>query len=393
MLKKLATRFAVLVVAVLPFVGQPLTAAASSGGTLFAITGTNQNFLSRVDPSTGVVSHIEDLAGPNQNLQAVNLAGDPATHRLFVIRSDGLNNEVLTIDSTSGNILADKPVNAQVDQIGFDSSTGTLWLLGFSGISTLDPATGLTTVVVGLGNTCCGILSMAVVPGAHTIYVNNFDPGLPASDQILTVDTSARTVMSSPVVEAAVRIISYDTGNGGLFGLRDCCPRQLVKVDPANATDTVVDSFTNDPSTINTFAMAVDPSTDTVFADAQTSTQDQVVSMSDQGPALIISPPTTETVWSMYFETPATVITPGSIIADVKSALSSGAITNAGVASSLLAKLNAAKAARGRGQCATAALIYHAFIAEVRAQSGKAIAPATAGRLVSEAQFLIANCP
>ena len=52
-----------------------------------------------------------------------------------------------------------------------------------------------------------------------------------------------------------------------------------------------------------------------------------------------------------------------------------------------------AQAARERGQCKTAANIYEQFINDVNAQTGKSISVATASRLVSEAQFLIANCP
>ena len=73
-------------------------------------------------------------------------------------------------------------------------------------------------------------------------------------------------------------------------------------------------------------------------------------------------------------------------------ALASGAIDNAGVATALLSQLNAAAAARAAGHCSTAANIYTAFINAVGA-SGRHIASATATQLVTEAQFLIANCP
>jgi hypothetical protein len=77
----------------------------------------------------------------------------------------------------------------------------------------------------------------------------------------------------------------------------------------------------------------------------------------------------------------------------VNSAAASGAIDNAGVATALIAQLDAAAAARANGQCTTAANIYSAFINAVTAQSGTHISAATAAQLVSEAQFLIANCP
>jgi hypothetical protein len=383
---------------VLPATGQPLAAAAAAPGTLFAITGINQNFLSRLDPATGVVSQIEDLAGPNQG-QLVTLTGDPSTHRLFTIRTSFIANEVLTIDSQSGNVISTKQVNASANQLAFDSASSTLFLLGFNGISRLDPATGAITPVASLSGFCCGVDSMAVVPGGQTIYVNHDNPGFggPPTDQILTISTTNGSVTPSPVVPGSVRIVSLDSGNGGLFGLTDCCPRQLVKVDPSTAADTTVGPFDTSGLAM-TFAMAVDPSTHTVFADLQSfptfdTTQDQIVSINDvSGSFSLSASPATDTVWSMYFEPPV-VITPDSIETDIRSALASGAIDNQGIANSLLVKLNHAEYARSRGQCDIAANAYRAFINEVSAQSGKHIASTTAAQLVSEAQFLIANCP
>jgi hypothetical protein len=59
----------------------------------------------------------------------------------------------------------------------------------------------------------------------------------------------------------------------------------------------------------------------------------------------------------------------------------------------LLAKLNAAAAARARGNCATAAHIYQAFINELQAQSGKGIDAAAAAIMIADAQYLILHCP
>ena len=114
--------------------------------------------------------------------------------------------------------------------------------------------------------------------------------------------------------------------------------------------------------------------------------------MNDQTGATTVSAPIDQIVWSLYFE-PVVVITPESIMADVRTALASGAITSAGVATSLLAKLDAASAARSRGQCNVAASVYQAFIDQVNAQSAKSVGAATATQLVTEAQFLIASCP
>jgi hypothetical protein len=89
----------------------------------------------------------------------------------------------------------------------------------------------------------------------------------------------------------------------------------------------------------------------------------------------------------------AVIVTPESIKGDVTQFLASGAIKNRGQANSLLAKLDAAAAARARGQCSTAANLYQAFINELQAQSGKGVDPTAAQIMILDAQYLIAHCP
>jgi hypothetical protein len=87
------------------------------------------------------------------------------------------------------------------------------------------------------------------------------------------------------------------------------------------------------------------------------------------------------------------IVTADSIKDDVAQFLQSGAITNHGNARSLLAKLDAAAAARARGQCSTAENIYRVFIRELQALSGNKIDPPAAQIMIADAQYLIAHCP
>ncbi len=117
-------------------------------------------------------------------------------------------------------------------------------------------------------------------------------------------------------------------------------------------------------------------------------------SLNDQSGALTVSTgtlPADTFINELAFE--GVAITPDSIIADVRSAIASGAISNGGVGNALLAELGQAADARSRGQCAAAARIYQSFVQTVNAQRGKTIAAATASQLVSEATFLMGNCP
>jgi hypothetical protein len=85
------------------------------------------------------------------------------------------------------------------------------------------------------------------------------------------------------------------------------------------------------------------------------------------------------------------IVTAQSMIDDVTQFQSSGAVAST-VASSLLAKLNNAKASQAAGRCGPAAHQWAAFMQQVRAQSGKSITPVAADILLADAQYLSANC-
>jgi hypothetical protein len=75
----------------------------------------------------------------------------------------------------------------------------------------------------------------------------------------------------------------------------------------------------------------------------------------------------------------------------VEHAYTMGDITNAGVARSLLTKLDAAQAAVDRGQNAVAVHVLQAFISEVLAQAGVHIDPTHAEHMVMHATMVIQN--
>ena len=87
------------------------------------------------------------------------------------------------------------------------------------------------------------------------------------------------------------------------------------------------------------------------------------------------------------------VATPASITDDVNQFVSSGQISDPGIAQSLLAKLAAAQRARTNGDCNTAGNIYQALISELQAQSGIGVDPTAASIMTADAQYLIAHCP
>jgi hypothetical protein len=86
------------------------------------------------------------------------------------------------------------------------------------------------------------------------------------------------------------------------------------------------------------------------------------------------------------------VVTPQSIKDDVSIFASRGDLASP-QRTPLMAKLDAAAAARQRGDCTASSAIYQAFINEVNAQAGKDITTAAAAILTADAQYLIEHCP
>jgi FIMAH domain len=86
------------------------------------------------------------------------------------------------------------------------------------------------------------------------------------------------------------------------------------------------------------------------------------------------------------------IVTPQSIKDAVDAFFRSGDITNPGLRTSLLAKLDAAGKAWTAGNCTTARNIYGAFINEINAHTGNGITATAADILIKDARYLQTHC-
>jgi hypothetical protein len=429
MLKKLG-RLLVLVsltcLALVPLLSRPAAATSGPTGTLFAVTQGQE--LVKVDPTSGLLTPVTGLF-PNcsgncpLDAQTYELTSDPANHRLYAVRTSSFSfnwppvftQELLTIDSQTGAILANPLFTTNAPgELAFDTATHTLF--GFTGteIVKVDPGTAtlthFATVGTGFG---AFVYQMTVSTSAHKIFLSQEDISLPFPTnptQIFTIDTMSGSVSPGVALDVPVRWVVADGSN--LFGITDLFSLNLVAINTTTGVTSYVAGTGYAPgSAYLPTGPTVDPTTHTIYVDVVASnffSQDRMLSINDQAGGQPSSDAALfQSLTSIAFEAPPQ-ITPESIKADVAAALARGGIDNAGVASSLLAKLNAAAGARATttasgarvNGCATAAGIYQAFINEVNAQSGAAssgarghVSAATASQLVSEAQFLIANCP
>jgi ribosomal protein L14 len=392
-------------VAVLPALLQPLPTAASSGGTLF---GMNLTGVYKIDTTTGALSVFAPLPPPppTQFLPSFNgLASDPIGHRLFAVRSSmsldfsAQHYDLVTIDTQTAAVSVSADMAQGAPELAYDPTSKELFgvtnfCCPFQLVS-IDPATGVQTHIVDLPGVQES--NLAVAPSKHAIYMlsESQDPiTFRLVVKVIAVDESGSPITESPALTMGAFQVAYDTSTGTLFAKSFCCPGNLLKIDPATGAETTVE--TTDLGFGSGFAM--DSASHNIYM-----TQDvndvfgffQVLqSVNDQSGAVSVRSTQFPTgVFLQYLAFEGVAITPDTIKADVNTARASGAIDNAGVATALVAQLNAAAAARANGQCTTAANIYSAFINTVKAQSGTHVAAATAAQLISEAQFLIANCP
>jgi|SRR5712692_7392421 len=399
--------FAASSVALIGAVAQPAATHAATTGSLFGISLRSNAALVKVDPGSGALSQIADLTVAGQPAPGfgLSMASDPSTHRLFLWRnffdfSNGVftqTNELVTVTTQSPSTVTAVQIAHPITALTFESSSGKLF--GFTGdccpnqIVTIDPATGTLTHVADLVG--FSFSNLAIDPSTHLLYLALQSVGFPPSSQLVTVNTQAvDSVIYSSATSPGVRSVVFDTSSKKLFGI-SFFPPHFVQVDTLSGAATQLGNY--DFGFFLEPGITIDSASHTVYAvqdvfdDPVLGPIAHIAAIDDATGSGTLSGSTGTNLAAIAFE--GVAITPDSIKADVRSALAGGAIDNVGVANSLLAELSQAQAARSSGQCGTAGNIYQAFIDEVNAQSGNHIAAATASQLVSEAQFLIANCP
>jgi len=397
-------------VATLPVLFLPMPVAASSTGTLFGIDIRRSAVVS-VDPSTGALTPLADLSLPPGQLFpgfSSSMVDDPASHQLFLVRvvqdisafPPTTTDQLITVDTRTGAFTVSPGLAHPVTAMAFDTSSATLF--GMTGdccpnqIVSINPATGVLTHVADVIGDSFSFL--AIAPSTHSLYIDSESfaalPPSPPVNTLLTVNTQTGVVTSSPHLSTGVNSLAFDTSLGALFGTT-FFPPHFVRIDPTTGSETLLGSYSFgfflEPGTAIDSASHTFFKVQDVFDDPVQGPIAHIASINDQTGAGVLGATTGTNLAAIAFE--PVLITAESIKADVRAALASGAITNLDFASALLAQLSAAEAARSRGQCATAANIYNAFINTLKAQSGNQVAATTASQLISEAKFLIANCP
>jgi hypothetical protein len=399
-------------VAALPLLAQPLSAAASSTGTLYSVSASG--YLVQLDQAAGTQTPVVNLAPTGLPFGVYPIPGgfasDSIGHRLFgLLRTQDIRtfpgswtHQVLTITpggptvSTSGDLS-----RLLQSSLAFDSSNNSLYGITEccpSELVQINPVTGDELTLTQLSSDMTDTFSeIAIDPATHTFYVaRSSHSTYPPPTELLAINLATPAASAPPVaLQRGVVGLAFDTSSHALFGVTFCCGDSFILKIESTGDESTIAEITN--TLLLGSTATIDSATHTIYLinstfDFQTGPATFITSVDDRGGVAPVNGASTpDFLTSLGFLGAA--ITPDSIRADVRSALAGGAIDSAGVANALLAQLNAAAAARTAGQCPTAASIYQAFVNAVNAQSGKHVAASTATKLASEAQFLAANCP
>jgi hypothetical protein len=384
-------------VAVIPFSASPVPTTAADDGTLYGVVGCPfcGSSVDRVDPVAGTHTQVAALGTDRYDAMAV----DPTSHLLYVASVVSIHERhIITIDSQTGAMTVSPNLDHSLVSLVFDPTTHTLYGLTVftllpiglgSEVVSVDPVTGVETDIAGIRGF---VGSLTLNPVTQTLYTSG-DFGTPfPTGHLFAIDIHTGAVSATLLSPIAWDLI-YDPAAGALFGIASSNPIAFVRVDAGTGIETPVGNFAFPPTFPG--APTIDPQSHMIFMVSNESTGSgwvgHVITINVLTGSGTVSPGISQALTALAFQ--PSPITPESIEADVRAALGSGAIDNAGVANSLLAKLNAAADARSRGQCSVAAAIYGAFIDDLNAQSGNHVAADAATRLVAEAQFLVANCP
>src|ERR1700682_2054980 len=317
-----------IAIGLLPALVQPITAGGvTSTGTLSGVTGQSWTTLSRIDRGTGAITPIAQFAGPN-NDQITGLTGDPATHRIFAIHTTVTpapkvivnTSYVVTINSLTGAFTSSPATSGFLGSIKYDTSSNILYGLTTAptgqSLVRLDPSTGAATTVASFASTGPVSMSMEVAPGANTVYINSETlsfalPPPPPTSQVLTVNTLTGGVTTSPVLNRTTRSITYDTSANKLYGATECCPRDLVQINPTSGAEQFIGNIHATPQQ-NFGNMVTDSASHTVLADVQFqgtgfTWDDHIVAintvtgLATTGPAIFAG-----SIGALYFEPTAT---------------------------------------------------------------------------------------
>jgi hypothetical protein len=409
MVKKVTALFISSCLAVLAAGIQPSAASASAGGTLFAVFGETQ--IVALDPTTGGMTTVADLTDPSLQFGSTidNLVSDAAHHRLFGdqvrfnfdpdrVPAFFETYQIVTVDTQTGAFTT-SPDMPQRLNLAFDSSTGVLFGLTTEccpfQVFRVDSETGGEALLATIAGET-QVSNLAIAPALHVLYVAQRTPDVfPATSTLLAIDTATGAITTGPPLDRGIFLLAYESSSSTLYGKTFSIPsQQVVSITTATGTETPIGAF---DLGFGGNSLTINPSTHTIYVmkdDLGAFGFNQFVGAIDaESGAVAFSPaiPLTGYIRSLAFE--AVVVTPAQLLADLQAAIVAGDVNNAGVAAALRAQLQAAQAARDRGQCAMAANLYEAFISTVTAQAGNHVSGTAASHLISEAKAVSASCP
>jgi hypothetical protein len=257
-----------------------------------------------IDPTTGALHTL------TQGSSDSNLAGDPATHRLYAAQQYvnyfhvTVFAQLVTYFTTTGGI-ASTPLAHAIVGLQFDPTSGDLYAVTADlprHIVRIDPVSGEETILADFNG---GALTpTAFDPVSHTYYViaegPATDPTTCYTSQLFSLNTSTGTLTTGPVLANPVLAIAFDSSVGSLFAISappatstplgvSCAGQSvLFAIDPVSGVETQVGTtdlgmVTSDP--------AIDSASHTIYVtQSMNGTNTRLLLIDDQTGAVVQGP-------------------------------------------------------------------------------------------------------
>ena len=407
-------------------VGSIVTSPVLSGGRLYVATDDGQ--LSAIDPATGTDLWIAPVpvAAPFNNIRLTPAVYSRPAQALVVLTTDtGGYLHAVADQGDHGATEFWSPVNLDV---GIDSSAVALRGTGFAYVHATDGTVHQLDLRTGQDK---GTWLPTIAGRPGVLSVDHTAIGQPA-DRLMTTSRESSLGLTGFVARSG---IPFPIGvTGGPFTSDDSASVYAADLELTMSAPAQVAPGANIDYTLTVINHGPDWATDVTLIDQFLATATSlsvsqgtverasfplagfvgvIASFGDLAPGAgatltaRVTAPSSGTVTNSasvvsgerdpnpsnnQASVTSTIVTAESIKNDVTQFLRSGDITQDD-ATSFLAKLDAAAKARALGNCAVAADIYQAFIAELQALSGNKVSVTAASVMIGDAKFLVAHCP
>jgi len=240
-----------------------LRAGENTGGTLVGVTqvrvsnGVTQNDIVQIDEATGTVTRVNAVpASASVERSGVN-AIDGSGARLFIVRGDGVSDRLVTLDASTGDVLAEAPLATRISHLVFDPGNARVLGItigderGVGQIVEINTQTGTFTALGSIGGTDVGRLEEVGVDALDSAGARFFVTSrlLDGSRRLLAINMETGGVLSNVPLTRRLLHMAFSARQGDLVAVTEPTAGEtgtfndLVRINPATGAETVLSTI------------------------------------------------------------------------------------------------------------------------------------------------------